>query len=248
MSVSQAFRNPRSYFGRQLRLYRTLLFDPETFYEEYVKHPGIGREAALVAVIGLVGTAGAYYAVEQLIAGFATGLAEVGPELGDTTSLILWQRAVNPLVGAYLLWVGFTGVTYGISWLYSSRGGFFRLLKNTAWALVPVLIANLLNTVAWAATAYLNADRYAQEIPSEVESRSMFPGETAAFVWDYVASEPLVMATTLLSVVFVAWSGYILAHGLARMRDLEMRRAYGIVAVPVLGYAVWLAGTMLGVF
>lgn len=247
MSVKQAVRNPRSYAGRLVHMYRSLLFDPATFYDEYVKRPGIGREAALVAVVGAIGTVGAYYAITQLEAGFATGMLATGPSLGDETRLVLYQRAVNPLAGAFVLWAGFAGSTYAISWLYSDRGGIFRLLKNTAWGLVPVAFANLLNAGAWVATAYLNRQRYADAIPTQVESRTMFPQETAAFVWGFLAEEPAVVATTALSVLFVAWSGYIIAHGLARMRDVELGEAYRVTAVPVVAYVAWAANQLLGV-
>lgn len=244
MSVQQAVRNPRSYAVRLLAMYRALLFDPETFYEEYVKRPGISREAVLVGLIGAIGTLGAYYAYTQVTAGYASGLVATGPTLSDDTNLQLYRRVVNPLAGAYALWLLFTVALYAVSWLYSGVGSFFRLLKNTAWGLVPIAFANVLNAAAWAGTAYLNRQEY-QDVPERAPNG--FPEEVAAFVWDQVASEPAVVATTVVGLVFVVWSGYICAHGVARMRDIEISEAYRVAAVPTLAYVLWVANELLGI-
>jgi len=231
MSVSQAVRNPRGYVVRTAGMYRALLFDPESFYEEFIGERGIRSELVLVVFIGLVGFAGHYYARSQLI----SIAEEAGIAVGNETNFSLWGIAAEPLIGIFLLWVGFSAVLFALSWLYSTVGTFYRVLKDVAWALVPLLVFNLLNSVALAYSAFTlqESDITDRTIPRDPEQKTRI-------LWDIVAGEPFVVATVFVGALVTLWSGYIALHAVEDIRKLERRDAYKVVGVPTLGFAIYL--------
>lgn len=231
MSVSQAVRNPRGYVVRTAGMYRALLFDPERFYEEYVGERGIKSELVLVVFIGLVGFAGHYYARSQLV----TVAEEAGVAVGNEASFNLWGIAAEPLVGIFLLWVGFSAALFVLSWLYSTVGTFYRVLKDVAWALVPLFVFNLLNTAALAYSAFTLQE-------SDITDRTIprAPDQKTTILWDIVAGEVFVVATIFVGALLTLWCGYIALHAIEDIRKLERRDAYKVVGAPTLVFALYL--------
>lgn len=236
MGVSQAVRNPQTYIVRTGRMYRTLLTDPGAFYDDHVGSRGIVSELAVVAFVGLLGVVGNYYAHGILVE--QAQLANL--PLTDEVRFQLWGNVAAPLVGALVLWVGLAAALYGVSWLYSTVGGFYETLKRSAWALVPLAFANLIHTIAiaWAATGF--------EFPDGAQMPSRVPEQQAAYVWSQAAGETAVVAATLVGIVFVAWAGYIAAHAIEGVRDLERDEALRVAAVPTIAYALYVAYGAIG--
>lgn len=230
MSVSQAVRDPRGYVVRTAGMYRALLFDPDYFYDEYLSERGIVVEIFLVLAVGLVGTAGHYYAMTRV----TTAFSEADFPINNDVNFALYQLTLEPLIGVTLLWVGSAVLLFAISWLYSTVGQFYTVLKRTAWALVPLVVANLLNTVAIAYAAFqLTEDDVAgASVPRP-------PEQFATFMWDQVAGEVYVVATVFVAVVFVVWAGYIAAFAVRDPRDLTTSEALRVAALPTLAYAVY---------
>lgn len=230
MSVSQAVRNPRGYIVRTAGMYRTLVADPEEFYEEYVAERGIRNELLLVAFIGLVGFAGNYYARSRIV----TIAEEAGVATGNEVTFSLWGIAVEPLVGALLLWVGFSAALFILGWLYSTIGTFYVTLKNVAWVMVPFFVANLLHSAAMAYSAFTleESDYTDQEIPRD-------PEQKVQVLWDAVAGEIFVTATLFVGALLTLWAGYIALYAIIDVRKLEPRDAYKVAGVPFVGFALY---------
>lgn len=230
MSISRAVRQPRSFLTNSVQLYRTLLTDPERFYEEFVGPRGITREFLLVLFVGAVGVAGNLFAMTRLQAVFES----LDVSISGDTSFALWESVVAPLVGVVGLWLGLATALYVVGWLYSGIGEYYVLLKRSAWALVPLVFANLLHTVAvvYAAFTLTPGSVDASIVPRPANAR-------AEFVWQQVAGDPVVVATVLLGVVFVAWTGYIAAYAVRDVRGLQTDEAYRVAAVPTIAYALY---------
>jgi hypothetical protein len=231
MSVSQAVQNPRGYVVRTAGMYRALLFDPEGFYEDYVGERGIRSELVVVLFMGLVGFAGHYYARSQLV----TIAEEAGVAIGNETNFNLWGIAIEPLVGIFLLWVGFSAVLFALSWLYSTVGTYYQVLKNVAWALVPLFVFNLLNSVALAYSAFTLQE-------SDITDRTIprAPQQKTTILWDVVTGEVFVVATVIVGALLTLWCGYIALHAVEDVRKLQRRDAYIVVGIPTLGFAIYL--------
>lgn len=238
MSVSQAVRNPLSYLGRKLRMYRALLFDPGEFYDD-LGSSGLRTEVLVVLVVGAIGIVGPVYAARVLLDAFGSG--DITGGLSSTVTSQLWGNAVSPLLGALLLWIGFTVVLYLVSWLYSAAGGLFSIAKATAWALVPMALANLALTVAFAVTTY----GFDTDDPPTLPSTATTTEQVAA-IWGQIAEETLVVGAVAVGAVVVLWTGYISAHGVADARDLTSAEGYRVAAVPTVGYAAYVVLSIAG--
>lgn len=230
MSVSKAVRNPRGYLVRAIGMYRALLFDPERFYDEILGSRGLRSEILIVALVGVVGLLGNYFTRERV----TTAFTDAEFPINSDTNFELIRLVVEPLVGIFLIWIGLTVALYAVSWLYSAVGQFYELLKRSAWAVVPLLIANLLHTIAIVYAAFqVEEDDVANlEVPRP-------PIDRAHFMWDQAAGEIYVIATVLLGVVFVLWGGYIAAFAVRDVRDLDTGEALKVAAVPAGLYAIY---------
>jgi hypothetical protein len=211
-------------------MYRALLFDPERFYDEYLGSRGLRSEILMVAFVGVVGLVGNYFARQEVQAVFV----EAGIPINADTNFELVRLVIAPLVGIFLLWFGLVVALYAVSWLYSTVGQIYELMKRSAWAVVPLVVANLLHSIAlgYAATQVTEDQVDPQEVPQP-------PIDRAHHMWDAAAGEVYVVATVLVGAVFVLWGGYIAAYAVRDVRDLETGEALRVAAVPAGLYAIW---------
>ncbi|WP_436924440.1 YIP1 family protein [Halosimplex amylolyticum] len=232
MGVSNAVRNPGSYLSRTLGLYRSLLTDPERFYDEYIGTRGLKSELALVLVVGIVGAVGNYLVLQELIAQF-DGIESV--VVNQDVRFQLQQRVLEPLIGAVLVWIWYGMGMYVIGWLYTTIGTTYLAMKRAAWVLVPILIANLVHT---AAMVYLSVTMDISADDVSVESR--LSDVVSQAIWSQAAGETIVVAATLAGVLFAVWAGYIGAYAIKDVRDLTVDEAYKVAAVPTIGYVLYI--------
>lgn len=212
-------------------MYRALLLDPRTFFEEYVGDRGLRSETLFVAFVGVLGTIGTMFAVLTIRSQFDTGA--VGGNLSRGISMRLWAEAIGPLVGAFVLWVGLSVVLYLSSWAYSTLGGIYVLAKKSAWALFPFAFANVVLAVAYVVTAF-GADIDTNYVPVAGTTLLRFQ-----FVWHQVAHEPLVLGARAVGLLAAIWAGYIAAHAVADVRDISVGEGLRAAAVPVVLYVAW---------
>ncbi|WP_459194072.1 YIP1 family protein [Halosimplex sp. J119] len=231
MGVSNAVRNPGSYLSRTLGLYRSLLTDPERFYDEYIGSRGLKSELALVLVVGVVGAIGNYLVLQELIPQFDGSQAVV---INQDVRFQLQQRILEPLIGAFLVWIWYGMGTYLVGWLYTTIGTTYLAMKRAAWALVPFLFANVIHT---AAMVYYSVTMDID--PESVAPSSRLANDVARAVWSQPAGEMVVVAATLAGVLFAVWAGYIAAYAIKDVRDLTVDEAYKVAAVPAAGYALY---------
>ncbi|MFC7142698.1 YIP1 family protein [Halosimplex aquaticum] len=232
MGVSNAVRNPGSYLSRTLGLYRSLLVDPERFYDEYIGTRGLKSELALVLVVGVVGAVGNYLVLQELINQVST---IQGVSINQDVRFQLQQRVLEPLIGAVLVWIWYGMGMYAVGWLYTTIGTTYLTMKRAAWTLFPILIANLIHTAAMAYTSVT------MEIgQGDITTTSNLAEDIAPAVWSQAAGEIAVVAATLVGVVFALWAGYIGAYAIKDVRDLTVDEAYKVAAVPAVGYALYI--------
>lgn len=237
MGVSNAVRNPGSYLSRTLGLYRSLLTDPERFYDEYIGSRGIKSEFALVLVTGIVGLVGNYFMLQELIVQFEQFDSVV---INDQVSFQLQQRVIEPLIGAFLLWIWFGFGTYVVGWLYTTIGTTYLAMKRAAWALVPILIANAIHSAAM-----LYASTTIDITQDDITISTSISDQVSAFVWSQAAGEVAVLAATAVGILFALWAGYIAAYAIKDVRDLTTDEAYKVAAVPTVGYVLYIVYSLV---
>lgn len=238
MGIAEVVRDPGGYTRRQVDMYRRLLFSPRDFYDEYIGTHGLRAEGVLVAAIGIIGTIGTMIAVYQVRWQFEAG--PFGRQIERGVEMQLWRVGVEPFFYAFVFWIGMAALLYGASWLYSEDGSFYVLVKKTAWALVPFAFANAILTAAYA---------YAGMV-ADIETDLTAAGGTTAMrfaaTWNPVAHSEVVIVAQVVSILFVAWCGYIAAYAVVEVRDIEISQAYRVAAVPVVVYGLWVGYNVIG--
>lgn len=239
MGVAEAVRNPRAYTVEMVQMYRALLFDPGRFYDEFLGERGLRNEILVVAFVGLVGSIGSLYAVVMVRGEFDT--SAIGGDLPRGVSMQLYRVGIGALLGAFVLWIVFTLLMYTISWVYSEEGGIYPLLKNTAWALVPLTLTNAILSVGYVLAA-MDA-----EINTDLNQAGGTTARRFAHVWEPIAHDTMVVGARAAGLVFVIWVGYIAAHAVADVRDLEARKAYVVAGITMLVYVLWEGFQLVGI-
>jgi len=247
MSVTNVIRNPGTYIANKWRLYRRLLFAPSVFYEEEAGERGLRFEILLILFIGAVGTGISYLLIQELFT--VVSFSPTPPP--DAVTLpeqalrqIRLQTYATPLIGAFGIWVTFTLSLYATSWFYSDVGSVFHILKNTAWALLPILFFYIVRFGGMVATIMMMSEDELTEQMREASSLTN-PDNIAPQVLSYATDSTITMAATAIGFVFVLWAGYIAAHGIKDVRGIELDQAYRATAFPVAGFILYVASGML---
>lgn len=240
MSVANAVRNPISYLGGALSKLRMLLFAPGAFYEE-LDNRGIRTELFIVAIVGVIGAAGPYFAYTKIMTPFSTGVAYGEAVLMETeVQLRLQGQGVEPfLYTIVFVWVIFTVGFYFISWTYNERGRFRHMLKNVAWGTIPVGIGYAIQSAAF---AYVASGLEVQTNNPDIWFRTVPRGTVATrvqYIWGQVTGEDLVIGATIVGLLFFIWSWYIWAHAIVDVRKIDLRQAYIVAAIPTALYAIY---------
>lgn len=240
MSVSTAIRNPRGFVSGKWRLLKILLSNPERFYEERGTSDRLWNELLVLLFVGLASSAGGLFVAQTVMSNFYTGNAPIGGSdaqygVSSDVGIQMWGYSLRGVVGVFVLWIAFTTVLYLVSWLYSDYGSYFAMAKNTAWALVPLFVGNLIKSLGYVAAAWNAWDDGTIEVAEGDLVQSA--DDLVAFLVTQVLSEPAALVGIAVSALFVGWCGYIAAYGVADVRDIPVSDALRVAAVPTVVYA-----------
>ncbi|KAF1075404.1 Yip1 family protein [Methanogenium sp. MK-MG] len=196
-------------FFRQLRL---LLFSPDQFFTGQSARP-VDLKIPFLIVFGLflVETAGNYDDVTGLIRSLEIG----DPSMYPTIYLGLFVIILQP----FLVWLYYSAVFYGISYLYVGRGTFSGTLASVGYGCVPLVIGSLLLLILFQLISMPVQDYF---IPSHVAAHATITS--------------LIDAGVTISVLL--WCGFLWTAGMHHARNLSSRQARVTVFVPV-GLAIF---------
>lgn len=186
-----------------------LFTNTEAFIERKSNGRSLQWEIILVLIVGALGGAGMGYLGREFLNTTAAG--------GLTFQVIGF--VVRPILGAVVVWFGVSVWAHLAARYYNGRGPISRLLKLSAWGLVPLGIGNLLRSLGIVLGT----------------STATITSETVAFqpVVDSVLSSIPVIVGTLLLLLTVVWSSYYLAIAVRHTKDIDRTAAQRIVAVPM---------------
>lgn len=244
--IRNIVRDPRGFLALRWRMFVANLFSPDEFYGDYLKKHGLKFEVLVILIVGAIGTAGFYFAVQQILGEFALGAGETvlnpdQPRMDDTTARQVRFRMAHPIIGMFLLWVFYTTGYYVGSWVFSGHGTYFRLFKNTAWALVPYALGNLAMTLGLVFTYY----------GLEIEARLPgLPERNVAYLFNQGYTELPMILVPLVKILLLVWVTYIGAAAIHHAMQIPKERAYRLAAVPAVlhaGYLLWIALGRAGV-
>lgn len=239
--IRNIVRDPRGFLALRWRMFVANLFAPDEFYDNYLSKHGLKFEVLVVLIIGAIGSVGFYFGVQEILSEFALGAeTDINPDqppMDQNTARQVRSQILHPIIGIALLWLYYATVYYLGSWFFSGHGTFYRLIKNTAWALVPMAVANLVLTVGMVYT--FNGLEIEARLPG-------LPQRNVAFLFDQAYTQLPMILVPLVKIAVLAWVAYIGAAAISDAMKLPKERSLRIAAVASALHAGYLLWTALG--
>lgn len=184
-------------------------------------------EAFLVVLIGALGAPGwAYVAYYQLEA-----ISEA-PFQDAEMGFAMLGNTIEPLVFVVIVWFWYALASHFLSLHFKGRGPIGRLIRATAWTLVPIGIWYLIRSIVMIASFWgydFVADPDGLETSTEIQN--ILQGGLDANVW---------AGTLLIGALFAIWSGYLLSLAVMEVKGLSEDNARVVAAIPSGIYTLWL--------
>lgn len=213
---------------------RQFLWNPAAFMDRKSGEPGIRTEILLVLVLGGFGALGPAY----------VGFSLLDASGGERLQLPVAGLILTPVIGMGVVWIAYTlGLHLIVNRILRHRGPLFRLMKPTAWALVPLGVGNLVNS----GIMYF--------VFQDMEYLDVIEGaNTAGFasavgiVIDEGKEEPAFLLVPIVTLLSIAACGYFLIHAVEQGKDISRSdaRTAAIAVVGIHGlYVLWNATDVL---
>lgn len=209
---------------------RQLVTDPDSFMERRIQGRHLRWELVLLLVIGGLGTPGTALVAQSFLQQAGQG--------GEMLRFELIGFVIEPIIGVFLVWLGFAvGAHLVAAYAFNGRGPIKRLLKGTAWALVPLAVGNLARTAA----VYLAfRDESFTDDPGTGTIVDRFQS-----VQESALAEPAITVGVLVLVVAVLYSGYLLSYAVRHAKRIPLDDARKAAAVPVGVFVLYLLAGLL---
>lgn len=202
-----------------------LVTDPDSFMAQAVSGRRLRWEIGLLLIIGGLGIPGALYAAQT-----------IQDDIGEVGGFIRFQLigfVIEPIIGIFVVWMTYAVATHVIAGrAFNGRGPIRRLLKGSAWALVPVGVGNLARTLG----IYLAFRGVA--IPADPAGTT--PVEQFQSILQVGLSKPEVVIGTVVLVLTVLYSGHLLTYAVQHGKSISEADARKTAAVPVVAFALYL--------
>jgi hypothetical protein len=211
-----------------------ILFSPDAFFRDAMgEEENFTIPALIVLAIGILSAAYGYLLgklTSQIMAAAMPGIE----------SILLVATILGAIISAFIFWLCWAGVIYGISALFHGEGSFKRTLEFVGFGFLPQIIGSCITVVAayvylpkvsvpYIRTAGVPADQLGVVIQHAVTTMMHDP-----------AMVELTRITALIAVVFLLWSAHIWISGLCTARKLSPRNAAICAGIPVLAYIFYL--------
>jgi len=196
----------------------TLLTDPNRFFAALEDDWGYASPAGVVTVTALVSAAGAYVVMSQL-------LGSLGGDVQGVGGIAVGAAVFGGFVGAYVVWGVASVVFFLVSVVFDGEGSLGKTAAFVGWGFVPRVVGNVVG-LALSALALRDVTP-----PSDVSQYQAFARQ--------FQHRPLVVASSVVGVVFLLYSGFVWTFALKHARDLSTRGAALTVFVPVGIYALY---------
>lgn len=212
-----------------------LITNPDAFMERKVQKPSLWREGIVVFLSGALGSIGLFYMIQQFLSVH---------DSSGYTPFNAFAVFAEPVFGIFALWILYSVLGHFIADRMHARGPIKRVIKLSAWALIPVGIGNLVRSIA-IFLAYRNFD------PADISfEEDGFHAQLAEFT-ELHMTDPIVLVGTAVLIATAVWSGYLLALALEdAKKGLSFDDARKVAAIPsgiFVLYLVWQTAVSLGV-
>lgn len=207
---------------------RRLLSLPKPLIHRRLNSPSVRLEIVVLFVCGLLGSAGLLYFMYDV-------MNTVPADQGFTyLPYSLIGIAASPLMLLLLAWVWYSLSSHFLANMANGRGPMIRLLRTSAWSLIPVAIWLLIRSIVITALFYF------EDLPEQPDEALVTPDALANYYLELGLEDPVYVAIMASSVLFVAWSWHLLSISIAEAKYVSLDTAKRIAAVPAGTLALYL--------
>lgn len=213
-----------------MQMVRELVTDPQAFFKGKAQDRSVVLELFVVLVVGALGSIGSYYFAQRVFA------------LADTGAYSNFQAmglVLEPLFGVILFWIGGALTCHFASTFYNGRGPMRRLLKLSAWAMVPIAVGNVVRSVV----IYLT---YSGMTAEDVDFG--FAGEfdeQATILREASSNDALLVVAMLVLILSVVAAWHLLSYAVANAKSLDLDDARKVAAIPSGLFVLYLLRALL---
>lgn len=202
----------------------TLLTDPNRFFEERRRDPSLVEPALLVLAIAIFSAISVAVTLLVFVETLSSDV-EIFFIIGGIFGGLI--AVVSPFVSWLLYAVAFQVLTY----FFDGEGEFRDTFALTGWGFAPRLLAVIVSLVI---TVYLTQSIHIPVDPAAYQDFS-----------NRIATHPLNLTASGLSIVFTLWSAYIWIPAVQQARNVTRGQATIAVGVPVLVAILITVGSLL---
>nr|WP_321497397.1 YIP1 family protein [uncultured Methanolobus sp.] len=143
-----------------------------------------------------------------------------GMESFASSMMIIWFiiSIFTTIIGTLLWWLFYSALFYIISSIFKAEGEFARVMEFVSYGMLPNIFKSALIVF------------YGNKLLLTIENSINDPALTT----EALMSDPLMKIIPLLLIMFTLWSGYIWMYGLSYSRNISVKNAAIVVAIPVL--------------
>jgi hypothetical protein len=208
-----------------------ILIRPDAFFGTLTREKESLKIPSLIVLAGGIVAAAYGYLIGGLTARM---MASAVPGI---ETIITISTIGGALIGTFVFWVLWAGITYGISLAFKGQGSFSRVLQVIGYGYLPQVLGSLITLVA--AMQYIPKIAVPTLSSAALQDPAVMQEAMKAFLHDPAMFE-LMQITSLVSIVFLLWSANIWIFGMKHARVLSMRDAAISVGIPVVAYVLYM--------
>jgi hypothetical protein len=213
------------------RSMRTLVTDPESFFEEIITFGRVGRAALIPIVAGLA------YSLQGIIL-----FPLFGSRSGELSSGIV-TFVVGDFAQPLAVWIVFFVSAWAMVKILGGRSLIGDLMKTTGWALTPLIATG----VVWTIGRYIALSDVSTEF--NIPGTGGFRVESSEIQTHYlsqVAGDPVYLAFRIVGIVFILAAVYLTVLGVKSASSLDLRKSAIATAPAAIFYLAVAAGLIAG--
>ena len=188
------------------------LTSPGSFLRREAENPRLLPPIAIVLATAVLGLITQYLLFSSMASAFSD------TELASAMSLILGVGAIIGFIGVFFFWFVYAGVFYALSIFFDGEGSFADTFKLVGWGYLPSIISGVVTAVAYAIL---------------VDGQNLSSPQGMAVFSQGLTSGPVFQILAIVGILFTLWQGVIWTFAMKHGRNLSLKQASIVVAIPV---------------
>jgi hypothetical protein len=207
-----------------------LLFRPDAFFADRMKDPESLKLPGMIAVMGALISAALAFIISgiysKMFSGLMGGMAPLVGIIGAVTAFFIF---------IIVSWIIFSGIIFIVSMAFRGKGTFKRVVEFTGFGLVPVIIGSAVSLLI----SFYYIPLVEVPVISSITDPAAIQEATNHILMDPAFRE-FGIISTVISVIFLAWSANLWIFGMKHARSLTVKHAVIVVLIPVIIYIIYI--------